>query len=331
MPFVPENPSLIDYFSFAFANLHRDRKKGGAPHKPILLLAILHEYKQGRIQDNRIFITPELTHSFSVYWNKLVTSEHDQKFALPFFHLTGEKGSWWRLIPNVGCELWIENAGSMRSFGNLSTAVCYAEIDQNLAFLLLNNDSRDILKGVLLKTYFPKNHLENPSGLYDSYIHDLKNEMKEMPGSYKAKLLNLKAHLNPETYQVEIYNRGAIFRREIVKLYDETCCISGIRVSAPFAITMVDACHIIPFSHSFDNSLINGIALCPNLHRAFDRGLIAVDDNYEVILSESFKENTASEYSFSKIEGKTILLPLDKDFFPSIEALAWHRSNTFRK
>ncbi len=328
---MPETLPVLDYFSNAFANLHRDKKNGGAPHKPILLLAILHEYELGRIRDNKIFITPELTHSFSIFWNKLVTSNHDQKFALPFFHLTGEKGSWWKLIPNPGCELWIENAGSMRSFGNLSVAVCYAQIDNSLASLLLNKEKRKFLKQVLLKTYFPNNNLGNFSSLFDTYIDDIKNEMKEMPGSYKAKLLNLKARLNPETYQVEVYNRGTIFRREIVKIYNETCCISGLRVSAPFTITIVDACHIVPFANSFDNSLNNGIALCPNLHRAFDRGLISVDDNYEVILSGSFKENLVSEYSFSKIEGRTISLPFDKDFVPSIEGFAWHRQNIFKK
>lgn len=34
-----------------------------------------------------------------------------------------------------------------------------------------------------------------------------------------------------------------------------------------FAITnvsMVDACHIVPFSEGYDDTLTNGIALCPN-------------------------------------------------------------------
>lgn len=328
---MQDSVQILDYFIYAFTHLRRDSKKGGAPHKPILLLAVINEYEAFRISDNKIFITPELTHSFSVFWNKLVTSEHDQRFALPYFHLTGEKGNWWKLIPNVGCEIWIDNAGSMRSFGNLSTAVSYAEIDQNLALLLLNKDSRTILKRVLLKTYFPNNTVGIIDGTYDTYVSDLKNEMKEMPGKYKSKLLNLKKRLDPEKYQIEVYNRGKLFRREIVKMYNESCCISGVRVSAPFTITMVDACHIIPFSTSFDNSLTNGIALCPNLHRAFDKGLVSVDENYKVILSKSFKENPASEYSFSKIEGKTILLPADQDFEPSIEAFAWHRNNVFKK
>ncbi len=328
---MPTNVQILDYFTYAFTHLRRDSKKGGAPHKPLLLLAVIQEYEASRILDDKIFITPELTHSFSVLWNKLVITEHDQKFALPFFHLTGEKGNWWQLIPNSGCELWIENAGSMRSFGNLSVAVSYAKIDQNLATLLLNSETRKFLKSSILKTHFPNTVEQQIDVRDDSYIDDLKNEMKESSSDYKTNLLNLKTRLNPEKYQVEVYNRSNIFRREVVKLYNETCCISGLRVSAPFTITMVDACHIIPFSSSLNNSLTNGIALCPNLHRAFDRGLISVDDNYEIILSNSFIENDFSEYSFSKIKGKKISLPSDNDFIPSAKSFSWHRQNIFKK
>ena len=134
---MQEENRVIEYFVHAFTHLRRDAKKGGAPHKPVLLLAIIHEYESGRITDNRIFITPELTHSFSAFWNQLFATAHDKSFALPFYHLSGEKGNWWQLIPTVGCEIWIENPGSMRRFGNLSAAVAYAEIDPNLAVLLL--------------------------------------------------------------------------------------------------------------------------------------------------------------------------------------------------
>ncbi len=320
------NIQILDYFIYAFTHLRRDTKNGGAPHKPILLLAIIHEYELGRILDNRIFITPELTHSFSVYWNQLVTTKHDARFALPFFHLTGEKGNWWKLIPNIGCELWIDNAGSMRSFGNLSVAVAFAEIDLGLLSLLSNKESRDVLKSALLKKYFQNQIIENQE---DNYLDDLKNELNEPKNEYKNNLQNLKKILDPETYQIEVYNRGTIFRREIVKLYDETCCMSGLRVSATFTITMVDACHIEQFAKTFNNHLTNGIALCPNLHRAFDRGAISINDNYEIILSKSFKENVESEYSFHKLEGKSIILPSNSQYNPSLEGFAWHRKNVF--
>lgn len=318
---------ILDYFIYAFTHLHRSKINGGAPHKPILLLSIIHEYELGRIQDNRIFITPELTHSFSVHWNHLVTTDHQKQFALPFFHLTGEKGDWWKLIPNIGCELWIDNAGSMRSFSNLSGAVAFAEIDLGLFSLLSNNESRKVLKSALLGKYFQNQTFENQD---DNYLNNLKDELNEPKSEYRNNLQNLKKILDPETYQIEVYNRGTIFRREIVKLYDETCCMSGLRVSATFTITMVDACHIEQFAKTFNNHPTNGIALCPNLHRAFDRGVVSVNDNYEVILSKSFKENLESDYGFHKLAGKPIILPTNSEYNPSLESFAWHRKNVFK-
>ncbi len=322
--------SVLNYFSYAFSHLNRDKKKGGAPHQPILLLSVLHEYEIGRIQANRIYITPELTHSFSVFWNSLIETDHSLGFALPFYHLSNAKGNWWQLIANPGCEIWLENKGSMKSFGNLTAAVSYAELDPKLVNLLLNKETRQILRQVLLTTYFP-NSTTQIDIQEDGYVSGLRDEIvEESPAEYKAKILNLKTRLDPERYQVEVYNRGAIFRREVVKIYNETCCISGVRVSAIFTITMVDACHIRPFAVHFDNSLTNGIALCPNLHRAFDRGLLTVNNDYCVVLSRAFTENENSVFNFHQFEGSQLILPANERFYPSREAFEWHKKHIFK-
>ena len=141
----------------------------------------------------------------------------------------------------------------------------------------------------------------------------------------------LSKNQNSDIYQVEVFNRSDIFRRQIISLYDETCAMSGLCVSAPFTITMVDACHIEQFSKTFNNHPTNGIALCPNLHRAFDRGIVSINDNYEIILSKSFKENVESDYSFHKLAGKSIILLTNSQYYPSLENFAWHRKNVFKK
>ena len=89
---------------------------------------------------------------------------------------------------------------------------------------------------------------------------------------------------------------------------------------------MIDACHIVPFSKSYDDSIKNGIALCPNMHRAFDRGLISIDDNYCVLVSQNFME-TFSHYSIKQYDQKEILLPNDKRLWPGLENLKVHRNS----
>jgi len=155
--------------------------------------------------------------------------------------------------------------------------------------------------------------------------------LEESPAEYSAKLKRLKEQLNAETYQIEIHARDTLFRREIVRLYDDQCCVTGVRVSAPYAFSMVDACHIVPFYKTFNNHPTNGIALCPNLHRAFDKGAISIDDDYRVVVSPTFVENESSAYSLNVLNGKQIDLPKDAQFLPDLAALAWHRKQTFKQ
>ena len=86
---------------------------------------------------------------------------------------------------------------------------------------------------------------------------------------------------------------------------------------------MIDACHIIPFSESHDDTITNGISLCPNLHRAFDRHLITLDDDYRVVM-KPFAEDE-SIYSIKQFEGKQILMPENVKHYPKQENLEIHR------
>jgi putative restriction endonuclease len=61
---------------------------------------------------------------------------------------------------------------------------------------------------------------------------------------------------------------------------------------------MIDGCHIIPFSKNYNDTIINGIALCPNLHKAFDRALITTD---EIIAFLYQKGSTVTVSGFLKI------------------------------
>ncbi|MEZ0611220.1 HNH endonuclease [Fibrella sp. WM1] len=322
---------ILEYYLYAFSHLNVGVGKvdGKAPHKPVLLLTVVQAYEAGLLTDNQIPITPELTSLFKSNWNSLVVSGHTLGFALPFFHLKNEKGHWWELVANPGCELWVQN-GKLTTFANLSMAVAYAQIDSSLAELLLNDTTRQLLRRTLLDTYFP-GHTASLSITPDKPLEDLKREiLEESPGAYRTRLKDLKTRLDPETYQIEVFARDTVFRREVVRLYDDTCCVTGVRVAAPYSFSMVDACHIVPFARTFNNHPTNGIALCPNLHRAFDKGVISVDDRYRVVVSGTFVENESSPYSLKALAGTLLELPTDKRYWPDREAFAWHRAHVFR-
>jgi putative restriction endonuclease len=310
----------LSYYIYCFTHLKRDMKNGGAPHKPILILSLIEQFEKQSIYNNQIYISPELVSSFKTHWNELVKSNHNPIFALPFYHLNSEP--FWKLIPNIGCEKWIESKSSMRSFKNLTTAVNFTIIDIELKSLLENKENRDVLKFSLLDKYFPDTKMLFGSNSDNLNKIDVLNEPTEV---YKRKIIELKSKLDENAFQEEVFVRSGIFKREIPKIYNNTCAISGLRIDATLNISMIDACHIVPFSEGYNDTLINGIALCPNLHRAFDRGLISVSDDYRVILNNNFVENKESSFNLYQFSGMQINLPNNEIFYPSLDNFSHHR------
>ncbi|MBN1969118.1 MAG: hypothetical protein JW870_07100 [Candidatus Delongbacteria bacterium] len=149
----------------------------------------------------------------------------------------------------------------MRSLGNLTIAVQVALIDKELSDIISIREFRDILKISLLNKYFP----ETKSGYGNTDNNNLPKAsvLYESSEEYKRKIIELKNQVDENAFQEEIFIRGGLFKREIPKIYNNTCTISGLRIDATTNVAMVDACHIVPFSEGYDDTLTNGIALLP--------------------------------------------------------------------
>lgn len=96
-----------------------------------------------------------------------------------------------------------------------------------------------------------------------------------------------------------------------------------LRIGAP----IIEACHINSHANEGDNRIQNGIALCRNLHTAFDYGLIGLDDQYRILVKskKTFQESTEHYYALAGLKGKSMLLPNNKMYYPSLENLRQHR------
>jgi putative restriction endonuclease len=91
----------------------------------------------------------------------------------------------------------------------------------------------------------------------------------------------------------------------------------------------IEACHLIPFSVGQNDHVSNGIAFCPNLHRAFDKGLIGIDENCRVTVSTNFNESK-SVYIIKIFDGKETKLPNQKSYLPLKNNFAWHLEHIFK-
>lgn len=320
-----EQEILKKYLHY-FSGLKRGVTKYGlAPHKPILLLSVLQAVKSHLINENKVYVTPELIFLFKENWNRMVKTQHVSSFALPFFHLHKEKSGFWNLITKPGFEPIIRLKESISSLTELNNMIDYAIVNNELFQLLKDDVSNLVLQKHLIETYFPGSIFVNDYQL-NFEIDNLNGLiLNESPEAYKSEIKSFMA----ENDEDEIFLRGSLFKREIPKIYNNTCCISGMRINATTSISMIDACHIVPFSLSYDDTVTNGIALCPNLHRAFDRGLIAIDEDYKVVVSNNFIEDETS-YSIKSFDRINIKLPNLKIYWPLKENFEWHRFNVFK-
>ncbi|MFQ3607969.1 MAG: HNH endonuclease [Chloroherpetonaceae bacterium] len=316
----------LQHYIQKFQKLRVDRAHAGfAPHKPILLLSVIECVAHGYIQTNKVFITPELVATFKENWSILASDTFQPRFALPFYHLTSDR--FWKLHAKEGYENAVAMRGTMRNFAHLNEAIEYAELPENLFQLLLEKESREILRQVLLDTYFPAQKAAYLSKRGE-YLQQIEDKILHLsPSEYKKEIEQALASNDEE----EVFSRGGSFKKKVPQIYNYTCAISGMKVTAVADISMIDACHIIPFKISYDDTISNGIALCPNLHRAFDRGLITVDDTYRVVVSNHFVENSDSMFNLRQFSGKRFQLPNNKEFFPALENFAWHRAHRFER
>jgi putative restriction endonuclease len=306
--------------------LKRSASNGGAPHKPILLLSIFELIRKGDITSNQIEITPELVLEFKSNWSKLVVTQHSPNFSLPFFHMRSEP--FWRLITNIGMNIPLTSSHSIKSLNALKESVAFAELDKEFLRLLIDPIQNGFFVEHLLEKYFHEtrtNFYSKDYNVYDQLETQMLNDNRAV---YSSRIKELKESLPQEQFEEEIFVRGGIFKKEIPKIYNYHCAISGMRIESSTNAQLVDACHIVPFAISKDDTITNGISLSPNIHRAFDRGLITINSEYIIRVSPAIKEND-SPFSLKQFDGKQIILPSNIHFYPSIENLDWHRKECF--
>jgi predicted restriction endonuclease len=119
-------------------------------------------------------------------------------------------------------------------------------------------------------------------------------------------------------------NQG-FFRRTVLSSYDDACCITGLAVPE-----LLVGSHIVPWAADAGNRTNPRNGLCLNmLHdKAFDRGLIAVDESFRVLVSSRVRK-LGLEQARAVLEVEGAVLRMPRRFLPDPGLLAWHRERIF--
>lgn len=146
----------MDYIE-AVKNLKTNNKWGRkSPHKAVLMLSVIELYEKNILMDNEIRYDETLKSTFLKIWNLVLPNEplfHPEAY-LPFWYLQSD--NFWHIVPIRGKEeilSLMRDTNIKPSEAKLIDSVKYAELDEDLYFLMTLPSGRSSLKRALLETY----------------------------------------------------------------------------------------------------------------------------------------------------------------------------------
>ncbi|MET3469519.1 putative restriction endonuclease [Novosphingobium sp. 1529] len=122
--------------------------------------------------------------------------------------------------------------------------------------------------------------------------------------------------------------RDRVFRRIVLRAYDERCAVTGLKLINGGGRAEVEAAHIRPVEASGPDIVSNGLALSGTAHWMFDRGLIGLDDDMRIMISRQANDPDSIR-SVINATGR-ILLPQREADRPHPQFVRWHREQRFK-
>lgn len=204
-----------------------------------------------------------------------------------------------RLVNFAACDPYILATGRHGMSGGES--ICQPIWDE-----YANDKQKLFFEAEIIKSKLTKKTVEKILGIPDN---DLKGGTREVI---------IKQRINQN-----------VFRAMILNNYRTKCAITGIDIPE-----LLIASHIIPWAKDEENRLnpSNGICLSALYDKAFDQGLISIDNDYKILLSKRITEFCNRDYyeiHFASINRKKIELP--EEHLPNPVFLEWHRDYVFDK
>lgn len=170
---------------------------------------------------------------------------------------------------------------------------------------------------------------DNPQKL----AYESERLIAERAGKSIEDTCDINVDLLPEGEERETIVRTRVnqqfFRSAVLCSYHHKCCISGFSNSQ-----LLEACHISSWKSDVQNRVNPRNGLCMNIffHRAYDRFLLAITPDYEVVVSESLIDGSGNEQLrnyLSNLQNKKITMP--EKFAPDAALLDKHYREYLKK
>lgn len=312
---------LFSSLSRAPGAVWTEATKRKAPHKPLLLLAVLDLVHRGVITTPFIAVSGdlvELNELFNLYWRRVVPLGQTSSIAFPFSRLAREP--FWELVPQPGKAITDAVINNTSSVSYLRKYALGAKLDDGLFRVMQNGEGRVALREALLLSCFSEEAAAQlrEQSIINREAFDYSRVLEE-----QVHLPLVKEIVEADNYRPAV--RDQAFRRVVTSAYDHRCALCGIRIVTPDGHTVVEAAHIVPWSKSKNDDIRNGMALCRTCHWGFDEGMLGVSDNYTVITSRAIGVDPNVPGLLTMLSGRGIIPPVRRDLWPASQHLAEHR------
>ena len=118
----------------------------------------------------------------------------------------------------------------------------------------------------------------------DARVSDALNKVTRFENLTDTEINAIPADRQRVVTKVARLSRDSDFRRKVTVAYDRKCAVTGLQ------LRLIDAAHILPVgAEGSTDEVTNGICLSPTYHRAYDRGLIFLTDDYRMTINTAMK------------------------------------------
>ncbi|MCW2395410.1 MULTISPECIES: HNH endonuclease [unclassified Sphingobium] len=148
-----------------------------------------------------------------------------------------------------------------------------------------------------------------------------------LPNVMKEEILPWHGPIDRATMLVNRTVRDRQFRKRILDVYDCRCALTGMKLINGGGRAEAQAAHIMSVEAGGPDVVNNGIALSGTIHWMFDRGLISLDDDGEILLSR--KINDIDGVSKLIHADRKARFPASLTHRPHPRYLDWHRRERF--
>ena len=275
-------------------------RKGMAPNKPLLVLAILDLIEAGLVgSDGLVYKDAQLNLRFRSYSPICAPRRGNAiDLNLPFRHLASDG-----VYAHVG-----EGERVVR-------------LDSMLLTRFRDVRFRQEARRRIVATYFPADEqvaLYAALGMPVPSSEELA-EVRQDQAAYKAQLTR---------------GRDARFKVSVISGYHFTCALTGYRlIASKSTYVPLEAAHIQAHSRRGPDLPENGLALTPTAHELFDAGLWTVDDDLRIRVAKSDIAESilpgGSHFKLASLHSRPLSFAPQANLRPDPVYLAWHRKEVF--